>query len=127
MSLGQLTTRLLSVLTVGRLSTGVAVAVTGRWEPSRGAQQSFELHADTVRVLGDNDAAVSTPPPSQSPLVNWLTSVRLSHPDITLAKKVSNTRISSDVASSSRATPVQCAAAEVEISRHGTSDQLLCR
>ncbi|KAJ4291199.1 asparaginyl-tRNA synthetase [Kalmusia sp. IMI 367209] len=41
------------------LSTGVAVAVTGRWEPSPGAEQSFELQADRVRVLGDNDATTS--------------------------------------------------------------------
>ncbi|KAF9731442.1 hypothetical protein PMIN06_000455 [Paraphaeosphaeria minitans] len=41
------------------LSTGVAVAVTGRWTPSPGAEQSFELHADSVRVLGTNDAVTS--------------------------------------------------------------------
>jgi aspartyl/asparaginyl-tRNA synthetase len=35
------------------------VAVTGRWTPSPGAEQSFELHADSVRVLGTNDATVS--------------------------------------------------------------------
>ncbi|KAF2444172.1 mitochondrial carrier [Karstenula rhodostoma CBS 690.94] len=41
------------------LSTGVAVAVTGRWTPSPGAEQSFELQADSVRVLGTNDATTS--------------------------------------------------------------------
>ncbi|KAF1977140.1 asparaginyl-tRNA synthetase [Bimuria novae-zelandiae CBS 107.79] len=41
------------------LSTGVAVAVTGRWTPSPGAEQSFELQADNVRILGSNDATTS--------------------------------------------------------------------
>lgn len=43
------------------LSTGVAVAVTGKWSASKGQEQSHELQVDSIRVLGDNDAAVSTP------------------------------------------------------------------
>lgn len=42
-----------------RLSTGAAVAITGRWTPSPGQGQTHELQADSVRVLGENDAAVS--------------------------------------------------------------------
>lgn len=42
-----------------RLSTGAAVAVTGRWTPSLGKGQTHELQAESVRVLGENDAAVS--------------------------------------------------------------------
>ncbi|KAF2864643.1 hypothetical protein BDV95DRAFT_555765 [Massariosphaeria phaeospora] len=39
------------------LSTGTAVAATGRWTPSPGHEQSHELHVDSLRVLGQNDAA----------------------------------------------------------------------
>ncbi|KAF2267685.1 asparaginyl-tRNA synthetase [Lojkania enalia] len=39
------------------LSTGVAVAVTGQWKPSPGQGQCYELQAQSVRILGDNDAA----------------------------------------------------------------------
>lgn len=39
------------------LSTGVAVAVTGKWAPSLGKGQSHELQVDSVRLLGENDAA----------------------------------------------------------------------
>ncbi|KAF1843898.1 asparaginyl-tRNA synthetase [Cucurbitaria berberidis CBS 394.84] len=38
------------------LSTGVAVAVTGKWTPSPGQEQSHELQVESVRVLGENDA-----------------------------------------------------------------------
>ncbi|KAF2685750.1 asparaginyl-tRNA synthetase [Lentithecium fluviatile CBS 122367] len=38
------------------LSTGTAVAVAGRWTPSRGAGQTYELQVDSVRILGGNDA-----------------------------------------------------------------------
>ena len=41
------------------LSTGAAVAVTGRWASSPGTEQSFEIQADSVRLLGSNDATVS--------------------------------------------------------------------
>ncbi|KAK8243757.1 mitochondrial carrier domain-containing protein [Phyllosticta capitalensis] len=39
------------------LSTGVGVAITGQWQPSPpGKQQAQELHAQQVRVLGENDS-----------------------------------------------------------------------
>jgi asparaginyl-tRNA synthetase len=41
-----------------RLSTGVAVTVTGKWTPSQGQGQSYELQVDDVRILGENNAAV---------------------------------------------------------------------
>ncbi|KAF2641408.1 asparaginyl-tRNA synthetase [Massarina eburnea CBS 473.64] len=41
------------------LSTGMAVAIGGRWTPSRGSEQSHELQAETVRILGENDATTS--------------------------------------------------------------------
>ncbi|KAF2121724.1 mitochondrial carrier domain-containing protein [Lophiotrema nucula] len=43
----------------GGLSTGTAVSITGQWKPSPGQGQSHELQADSVRILGDNDAATS--------------------------------------------------------------------
>ncbi|KAF2466822.1 mitochondrial carrier [Lindgomyces ingoldianus] len=39
------------------LSTGAAVAVTGQWKSSPGKAQTHELLAETVRILGHNDAA----------------------------------------------------------------------
>ncbi|KAF2176326.1 asparaginyl-tRNA synthetase [Zopfia rhizophila CBS 207.26] len=39
------------------LSTGIAVAITGQWTPSPGQEQTYELQADSVRMLGQNDAA----------------------------------------------------------------------
>ncbi|ORY15801.1 mitochondrial carrier domain-containing protein [Clohesyomyces aquaticus] len=39
------------------LSTGAAVAITGRWKASPGRAQVRELHAESVRILGQNDAA----------------------------------------------------------------------
>jgi asparaginyl-tRNA synthetase len=42
-----------------RLSTGTAVAIAGQWTPSRGAGQSYELQAHSVRILGQNDPTVS--------------------------------------------------------------------
>ncbi|KAK8168434.1 asparaginyl-tRNA synthetase [Phyllosticta citrichinensis] len=40
------------------LSTGVGVAITGQWQPSPpGTQQAQELHAQHIRVLGENDSA----------------------------------------------------------------------
>ncbi|KAF2278373.1 asparaginyl-tRNA synthetase [Westerdykella ornata] len=41
------------------LSTGAAVAITGQWVPSPGQEQSHELQANSVRVLGPNDAATN--------------------------------------------------------------------
>ncbi|KAL5121039.1 asparaginyl-tRNA synthetase [Pleosporales sp. CAS-2024a] len=41
------------------LSTGIAVAVSGKWMPSQGQGQSHELQVDDVRILGENDAATS--------------------------------------------------------------------
>ncbi|KAF2129947.1 asparaginyl-tRNA synthetase [Dothidotthia symphoricarpi CBS 119687] len=41
------------------LSTGVAVAATGRWIPSPGQDQSHELQVENIRILGENDAATS--------------------------------------------------------------------
>lgn len=38
------------------LSTGAAVAVTGKWTPSPGQGQSHELQVESVQVLGANDA-----------------------------------------------------------------------
>ncbi|KAF2760684.1 asparaginyl-tRNA synthetase [Pseudovirgaria hyperparasitica] len=40
------------------LSTGTAVTITGRWQPSpSGKEQSYELYAQDVRIAGDNDSA----------------------------------------------------------------------
>ncbi|GME35763.1 Asparagine--tRNA ligase, mitochondrial [Neofusicoccum parvum] len=40
------------------LSTGVAVSIHGEWHESpAGKQQSHELHAQSIRVLGQNDSA----------------------------------------------------------------------
>jgi aspartyl/asparaginyl-tRNA synthetase len=48
-------------LLVFRLSTGAAVSITGSWQPSpSGKEQSYELHAQAVKVLGENDSAVRT-------------------------------------------------------------------
>jgi asparaginyl-tRNA synthetase len=45
-----------------RLSTGAAVNITGNWQPTpSGKEQSYELHAQSVKVLGDNDSAVGIP------------------------------------------------------------------
>ncbi|KAF1956646.1 mitochondrial carrier [Byssothecium circinans] len=41
------------------LSTGIAVTVTGQWIPSRASGQSHELQAETVRILGENNATTS--------------------------------------------------------------------
>ncbi|KAF2814879.1 asparaginyl-tRNA synthetase [Mytilinidion resinicola] len=39
------------------LSTGSAVSITGKWKESpSGKEQSHEIHAENVRILGDNDA-----------------------------------------------------------------------
>ncbi|KAF2501794.1 mitochondrial carrier [Lophium mytilinum] len=39
------------------LSTGTAVSITGVWKESpSGKEQSHEIHAENVRILGDNDA-----------------------------------------------------------------------
>ncbi|KAI8939560.1 hypothetical protein NX059_003324 [Plenodomus lindquistii] len=38
------------------LSNGVAVAITGKWAPSLGKEQSHELQVESVQILGDNDA-----------------------------------------------------------------------
>lgn len=41
------------------LSTGAALRITGQWQPSpSGKEQSHELVASNVQVLGDNDAEV---------------------------------------------------------------------
>jgi asparaginyl-tRNA synthetase len=43
----------------GELSTGAALRVTGQWQPSpSGKEQSHELVASAVEVLGQNDAEV---------------------------------------------------------------------
>jgi len=65
--------------------------VTGRWTPSPGAEQSFELQAESVRVLGNNDAAVST-----SEAYENITNLKLTihfpvNLDIAFAKEISNT------------------------------------
>jgi asparaginyl-tRNA synthetase len=39
------------------LSTGIAVSITGQWKPSPGQEQAHELQADTIRILGHNDAS----------------------------------------------------------------------
>ena len=42
-----------------RLSTGVAVAITGQWKPSpAGKEQTHELHAEEVQILGQHDVLV---------------------------------------------------------------------
>ncbi len=41
-----------------RLGVGAAVEVVGSWVPSQGGEQSFEVLADTVEVVGDCDASV---------------------------------------------------------------------
>ncbi|OAL46062.1 asparaginyl-tRNA synthetase [Pyrenochaeta sp. DS3sAY3a] len=41
------------------LSTGAAVSVTGKWTPSQGQGQAYELQAEEVKVLGENDAATN--------------------------------------------------------------------
>ncbi|UPX19163.1 Asparagine--tRNA ligase [Ascochyta rabiei] len=41
------------------LSTGAAVAVTGKWKESPGGKQSHELQVEDIRVLGANDATTS--------------------------------------------------------------------
>lgn len=41
------------------LSTGAAVAITGQWKASLGHGQSYELQAESVRILGENDAATN--------------------------------------------------------------------
>ena len=55
-----------------RLSTGVAVAVTGKWAPSQGQEQSHELQVEEIRILGENDATVSLSISSEGPLVQDL-------------------------------------------------------
>jgi asparaginyl-tRNA synthetase len=43
----------------GNLSTGAALRITGQWQPSpSGKEQSHELLASDVQVLGENDAEV---------------------------------------------------------------------
>lgn len=39
-----------------RLSTGAAVRLGGTWQASHGSKQSHELQAQTVELLGENDA-----------------------------------------------------------------------
>jgi asparaginyl-tRNA synthetase len=42
-----------------RLSTGAAIHITGQWQRSPlGKEQSHELLASDVKVLGENDAEV---------------------------------------------------------------------
>lgn len=42
------------------LGTGTAVTITGQWLPSPpGKEQSYELHADEVKLFGITDAEVS--------------------------------------------------------------------
>lgn len=42
-----------------RLHTGTAVEVTGEWKPSpAGKEQSYELKAQIVRIVGSVDAEV---------------------------------------------------------------------
>jgi len=45
-------------MSLARLSTGVAVSVTGEWTPSAGQEQSNELQVKKVTILGENDATV---------------------------------------------------------------------
>ena len=40
-----------------RLTIGASVRVEGRWVTSPAAGQAFEIHADTIEVLGESDAA----------------------------------------------------------------------
>ena len=47
----------------GQLSTGAALRISGKWQPSpSGKEQSHELVASDVQVLGDNDAEVWVEP-----------------------------------------------------------------
>jgi len=61
------------------LSTGVAISVAGNWKRCPpGKEQSHELHANEVQVLGQNDAAVGLQPPSS--LIHILTTILQNYP-----------------------------------------------
>lgn len=106
-----------------RLSTGAAVSVTGKWTPSQGQGQAYELQAEEVKVLGENDATVRC-------LSSWrgLSQVadQVSHvSDKPNTKEVSDGRVSSHNSSSTESTTIQLFDSPAEVLSHSPSDELL--
>lgn len=106
-----------------RLSTGVAVSISGQWAASpAGKKQSNELQADVVRILGENDAAVRS----------WI-ALRLSSRTITICivlscpKKVSHPRVPSYSAAFAPTYPSLCPSASPPIASHFEFDKVLRR
>lgn len=106
----------------GRLSTGVAVTVTGTWTPSQGQGQSYELQVSDVRVLGDNDAAVCGYNSCNTALHSL--TMRILLIDLPHTEEISNCRVSADCSSLTTSTSIQCLDPATSVSGHCTNHQL---
>lgn len=98
----------------GELSTGAALRITGKWQPSpSGKEQSHELVATKVQALGENDAEV----------LHWRICrvgradfwAEISHPE-----EISFKRLSPYAATSSPSDSVECTCAQAEIRSNST-------
>lgn len=108
-------------LTQTRLTTGVAVTVTGKWILSPAQGQSHELQVEDVRILGENDAAVCYS--DTSTMVTTSDSCPLI--DLPNTKEVSDCRVPSNSTAFATSITRQCSDLALEVFGHSSGDQLL--